>query len=167
MGYTHGKKWDEQKIINTLTKVKNALYIDRMPSKSEVEEYCGDKSLSCAVSKHGGWAYFSKVMGLPMKNSCTTFGDENEQFIIEKIKSLGYDAIKTKVRHPYDILVNGIVKIDVKSAHLYKRDGREPVYSFAINNEQPKCDIFICVAIKDDGEDIYVIPSHFIKQHQL
>jgi hypothetical protein len=144
------------------------LNLDRLPSKSEVKFIVGNESLANAITRHGGWKYFSEKLNLPMKKSCSSFGDENEDYILNLLIEMGYDAIKTKPRHPYDILVNGIVKIDVKSSHsipskVYMMDE----FVFSINNTQPKCDIFIFIKVFDNKKDIFVIPSHFIKQSQL
>jgi hypothetical protein len=139
-----------------------------MPSKSDIEFVTGNKALGNAITKHGGFEYFRKFLGLDPKESCTLTGDKNEYYIMEVLKNKGYEVEKTKPRHPYDILVNGIVKIDVKSSNPFP----SKVYKmnecvFAINNYQPKCDIFIFVTLINNKKDVYIIPSHFIKQSQL
>lgn len=169
MGYTHGKRWSESEIIKGILGVKDALGTEYMPSKSEMETVTGNKGLSNAVSRYGGVKYFRKLLNLEQKESCSLTGDINEYYIMEILKNKGFYVEKTKPRYPYDLLINGIVKIDVKSANpILSKVHEMNEFVFAINNIHPKCDLFIFVTQFPDGKrDEYIIPSHLIKQTQL
>jgi hypothetical protein len=168
MGYTHGVKWTEESIIDGILGVKNTLGIEYMPSKKEMASVTGNKKLSCAMTKHGGHIYFRDLLGLEEKESCSKLGDENEMYVMDLLKEKGYKPRKTPPRHPYDILVNDIVKIDVKSSNVIpSRVKGINEFTFSINNEFPKCDLFVFITILGDNRDLYIIPSKYIMQSQL
>jgi len=54
MGYTHGTRWDNQKIESEIKKVMRCLGIDRMPSRSEIEQVTGNNSLLVRQQRHQG-----------------------------------------------------------------------------------------------------------------
>lgn len=168
MGYTHGSKWNEELILEGILGVKNALGIDYMPSKKDMLTHTGNKGLSCAVTRHGGCTYFRDLLMLDDKDSCSKTGDENENYIMTILKEKGYKPRKTPPRHPYDILVNDVLKIDVKSANpILSKVKQMNEFVFSINNEFPKCDLFIFVTQFIDRKEIYIIPSSFVMQSQL
>ena len=51
MGYTHGKKWTKEEIEKSILKVVDEYELNRMPSRSEVESFFGDTSLTNAISR--------------------------------------------------------------------------------------------------------------------
>ena len=67
---------------------------------------------------------------------------------------------RTGVRFPYDILVNGKTKIDVKASRLFK--GRTGFfYTFNLESKYPKCDFYIayCINERDIAEKVLIIPA--------
>ncbi|WP_252233748.1 hypothetical protein [Clostridium sp. ZS1] len=68
-------------------------------------------------------------------------------------------------KHPYDLLVNDNVKIDVKSSNKYLSSAGWNSYSFNLEKFNPTCDIYIIYCIQD--EKLLIIPSKFLKQTQL
>lgn len=54
MGYTHGKKWNDEKIKQHVLKVIESNNLDRMPSQKECITYYGDCSLANAVARRYG-----------------------------------------------------------------------------------------------------------------
>ena len=84
---------------------------------------------------------------------------ENE--IKKLLENIGFRCELTSVRHPYDILVDDCVKIDVKSAKRSKVVESD-VFSFRLAKKQPTCDIYVAVCLDDKQaiEKIYVIPAH-------
>lgn len=157
MGYTHGKQWD----IDIIKEEVLNLSIDGvMPSFKEMDVATGSKALSCAVSKHGGYKYFADLLGLKIKNSETSLGRDYEIFCLFEIENrLGYIVDHMSMRHPYDLLVENVVKIDVKASHLV--NNKNGVYfTFNLGKKAPTCDIYICCCIdNDEVKKIYVIPS--------
>lgn len=156
----------ERQILDMITELKTALCIDYMPTKSEMLTFYKNTTLANAVTKKGGHKYFANLLGLKLKKSCSQMGDASEEFIKEVLEKQGYDVKRTPPRHPYDLLVENLVRVDVKSANpMLSRVEMKKQYVYSINNEFPKCDVFIFV--KKDKKEIYVIPSNFIRQSQL
>ncbi|WP_024834135.1 hypothetical protein [Ruminiclostridium josui] len=120
MGYTHGIKWTDQEIENEIKNVINALCIERMPTRKETEIVTKSNSLNCAICrtyKYSGWA---KRLGLSIGNdSDTWFGKMYEEKATNSLMLLGYKVERMPTKHPYDLLLNDAIKIDVKAAKPY------------------------------------------------
>lgn len=159
MAYSHGTKWNDEKIKEKILEVKDGLGIDRMPSRKETEQFYNDNCLSSAISHRRGWRHYAKELGLEIKKSETEFGKTNESLIDTLLKQKGYSTQRMPQNHPYDILINNNIKIDVKASRLYKGKNGS-FYAFNLEKEHPTCDVFILVAINDDNnKKIYVVPS--------
>lgn len=150
--------------------VKNGIYytmkyhgISRMPTHAEMCEAFGDTSLSNKVNKTGGSRRWASELGLDSVECETTFGQMVEEIVKEKLEELGFSCQLTGTKHPYDILVNECVKIDVKAARKSKVRTSD-VYSFRTAKTQQTCDIYIAACISDgiDIEKYYIIPSHVV-----
>ena len=46
MGYTHGVQWDDEKIKREIIKVKDALKLNRMPTRGEMRAELGNDCLT-------------------------------------------------------------------------------------------------------------------------
>lgn len=158
MAYSHGIKWNDEKIKEKILEVKDGLGIDRMPSRKETEQFYNDNRLASAISHRRGWRHYANELGLEIKKSETEFGKINESFVDTLLKQKGYSTRRMPQNHPYDILLNDNIKIDVKASRLY-RGKNGSFYAFNLEKEYPTCDVFILVAIKDDNKKIYVVPS--------
>lgn len=166
MGYSHGENWDNKSIETEIKKVMKALNIDRMPSNSEVKSAMGNCSLSNKISRTGGFAYWANNMGLELKESGTSLGNEWEFIIKDKLQSRGYIVDKMTVKYPYDLLINKCVKIDVKSSNFVKDYN---YYTFNLEKKYPTCDIFICIGLKDDvvKKELIIPSKHLTGMTQL
>lgn len=165
MGYSHGKKWDENEILETLKEMVQKLGMDTMPTHSEMDKYFGSASVSNAVSKHGGTKHFAKLLSLPIKQCESKFGDKVEDYCILQIQDiLQLSCEKTRPRFPYDILVERSVKIDVKSSRLFENYGNTKYYSFNLEKKDQTCDVFVfyCINQKDEVEKTFIIPSYVL-----
>lgn len=165
MGYSHGKKWDEQEIINAIKKVVEQHDMDTMPTHSELDEHYGSTSVSNAISKHGGSRYFAKLLGLQIKTSETKFGEVLEDYCALEIQQrLGLICDKTNSRYPYDILVNRTVKVDVKAGRQFDNYGGAKYYTFNIEKKEQTCDVFVfyCMNSNDEIKKTLVIPSYVL-----
>lgn len=166
MGYSHGRKWTEEMIEEKICDVQNGLSINHFPTHSEMNNFIGNKSLSQAISKHGGTEYWSNKMCIPIKKSETEFGEKYESYAINDIfEHTGLLSIHTNSHHAYDILTNECVKIDVKASmeNILKSNDTH-YYSFNLEKKQPTCDIFILYCVNPDLS-IYktiIIPSALI-----
>lgn len=169
MGYTHGRKWSHSDICNEIYKVMNTLNIKRMPSAPECNLVTGNAALSSVITKRGGFDWIAKHLRLEQSECETRLGRNTEKIIKEMIEKLGYTVEQMSIKHPYDLLVNGNVKIDVKASNKYLSKDKWTSYSFNLEKASPTCDIYIIVCINKDKsyERILVIPSKFLKQTQL
>lgn len=160
MGHTHGTQWTEQKIKAAVLEVVEKLELDRMPSKSEMEEYYGDAALTNKLAKGGGLYHYANIYGLPIKQSETQFGLKYERMVRDILIVQGHDAEITSTKCPYDILVNKRVKVDVKVGRIV-RSAPSPYYTFGLAKTVQTCDIYVAVTLdkNDSVHKIYIIPA--------
>lgn len=156
MGYARGIQWTDELIATEVMKVANQFNPPRMPSNSEAIVMTGSHALSNAISKHGGYKYWAVRLGLEQKKTDTKLGVEGEKHIAEELFRRGYTVEMTSARHPYDILVNGCVKVDVKTANISYVRGY-PIHSYRLAKGQPTCDFYVMYEV--DTEKVYVVPS--------
>lgn len=160
MGYNgKGKKWSDQAIINEIINVTKILNIKYMPSKSEMDLALGNSALSNAINKRGGFKVWANKVNLKMKSSDTKLGDEWEYKIKNVLEEMGYKVDKMSTRHPYDLLINDNIKIDIKVSNLTKYN----YFTFNLSKPYHNCDIFICVCV-DENEILktLIIPSKIL-----
>lgn len=160
-------KWTEEKIKKELLESIKILSIDRMPTAEELKNL-GRNDLHCKVSrtkKYSGWA---EELGLELKESHTTIGQKYEKIISGKLEKLGYECLVTSTRHPYDLLINNSVKVDVKAANVHYLFGSR-AFTFGINKPLQTSDIYILVGVSEDKEieRVFVIPSHLLQMKTL
>ncbi len=155
--------WTDEKIETEIMNISSALGIKRMPTSSELKTL-GRNDLHCKISrtkKYSGWA---EHLGLDRKQSETLMGQGYEDFITKELENQGHKVERMSTKHPYDLLINDTVKVDVKAGKSYIMRGSR-VHSFGINKKDQTCDIYIVLAIdeKDAIERTFIIPSHFLK----
>lgn len=163
MGYAHGTAWSEELIREKILEVVSGLELDRMPSRKEVEFFCKNGSLSNAISRNGGWYHWAEKLCFDVKESETWLGKRHEKEIQEVLISLGYETARMSQNFPYDLLVDGCIKIDVKASKLY-RGVAGSFYSVNLEKAYSTCDIYIIRLLSDDGkaEKTLVLPSKFV-----
>lgn len=161
MGYTHGNKWTDELITKEILNVKNVLNLDRMPSRSEIVLAVGN-GLSIIIGRRGGYKYWAEKLNLDIKDSETKLGKEYETKIAELLKNKGYEVERMSMKHPYDLLVNQNIKVDVKISNLY-RGPKGNFHTFNLEKYNHNCDLFICVCVTDEEiVKTLVIPSKFL-----
>lgn len=93
-------------------------------------------------------------------------GQEAEHFVSGKLSELGIDNKLMPLKHPFDILVNGSIRVDVKSAYTTVKTNpriKSPQYHFVDRKGGVGCDYFVCVIWLT--KDSYIIPAHLMKRH--
>lgn len=163
MGYAHGTRWTDELIKEKILEVKNALELDRMPSRSECENYYHSTSLTNAISKRCGWYKLAEELGLPIKESETLFGKRHEIIAAEMLQAEGFEVRRMHQNFPYDLLVDDCVKVDVKASKLYTGKNGS-FYAFNLEKDFATCDFFVLFAVGTDGEieRTMIIPSSFV-----
>lgn len=169
MGHTHGTKWTSEMVKEEIFKVMTALGIERMPSRSEIESITGNASLTCKISKSGGFYYWADKLGLDRKESGTLLGNKYEYIIKDELTTKGYSVEKMSIKHPYDLLINENIKVDVKVAKPYITPDNSRYHTFNLYDGVPTCDIYIATSLdeNDEIEKVFVIPSKYANKTQL
>ncbi len=162
MTHEYGTPWTEDEIKQGIFEAMKILNIDRMPSSGETISALDYNGLSMAIQRNGGFKHWAKKLSLDTKTSETSLGQEYEEYVLELLRNKGYEVERMSVKHPYDILANQNIKIDVKVSNLYK-NSVSGYYTFNLEKHNHNCDLFICVCVTD-GEIIktLVIPSKFL-----
>ena len=163
MGYTHGKKWKDGEVEETLLEIVNTLKLDHFPTKREMIDFYGNNSLAQKVTRTGGSKYYAERLNLKIVDCESEFGSYFEELAIDEILfNTGFSSLHTNIRYPYDILTNGNIKIDVKASKKVKnKNVNLPYHSFNLEKREPTCDIFIFYCLDDDLkiEKRIIIPS--------
>lgn len=165
MGWSHGERWDKEKIKQGIEKVITILQLNRFPSSSEIKGVNKSGALHNAIVRNGGYKYWAELFGLEFKDSETKLGKNFEDYATKQIKELfGFDVKQMSMKHPYDLLVEGQVKIDVKVAFPTIINGGR-VHAFCLHKEFATCDLYIIFALDESGqvERQFIIPSHELK----
>lgn len=152
-------KWNNEKIENEIKAMLEDTKIKYFPAKNEIDEYYGDTCLSNAIAKTYGFRGWSEIFNLPRKDSSVKLGNAWEYRIMDYLISKGYDIEKMSYKHPYDLLINEYIKVDVKVSKLFNADS--PYHSFDLGSSNHNCDIFILITLDEDEnpERVLIIPS--------
>ena len=163
------KFWVKEQMLNDLNYMIKESGIKRMPTRSEVDKFYGNTRLSNAISKKSAWYSIAKELGLSLKDCDTNFGVMFERIAENELIYMGYEVEKTTQNHPYDLLINGAVKVDVKVSKMYKgKNGN--FYSFNLEKRMATCDIYLLYMASEKNEiiDRLIVPSKFVmKQTQI
>lgn len=161
-------KWTDELIEKGILEAMKQLNLDRMPTGDELKDV-GMNALHCKISrtqKYSGWA---ERLGLELKSGSTTRkGTAYEDYVMTWIESYGFSVERTTHRHPYDLMIDESVKIDVKVSSPYtSKNGTKHI--FAGMKGKPTCDIFVLVALDAENNPlkIYVVPSHRLPQQTI
>ena len=163
MGYTTGTQWTKDKIKNEIIEVMKTLIIERIPTSVEMKKVTKDSRLINAVRRHGGYLCWATEINTTQSECTTRTGLEGEVLIKSILEDKQYQVDKMSVKHPYDLLVNGNIKIDVKVSNKYK--GK--YYSFNLEKANPTCDLYVFICIHGEEKEFLVIPSKFLHQTQI
>lgn len=162
VGYSHGKKWDEKQIADAILLIVRENHMNTFPTHSEMEQFYGNKALSVRVSRTGGTRYWASKLNLRIKQCESEFGNEYELRAIQDIfENTGLTAIQTKPRYPYDLFVDGQIKVDVKASKQIFTNCHTWQNTFHLEKVKPTCDIFVLYCLDKDGIFIkrLIIPS--------
>ena len=156
--------WNYAKIKIEIIEVMKALDLKRVPTSVEIQKITKNSKLINAIRRHGGFEFWSRQVGDHQSKCTTRTGLDGEMKIKKILEDKGYLVEKMSVKHPYDLLVSGNVKIDVKTSNIYKSECGE-YYTFNLEKKNPTCDIYIMFC--KQSNKILVIPSKFLHQTQM
>lgn len=156
-------KWTNENIKNAVMDVVNTRGLDHMPSVAEMKEFYGNNKLTNAITQHGGQIKWAGILGLDIKQSETQFGQIYEKYVSDLLTAKGFKCEMTGTRCPYDILVDGYVKVDVKASKITSIKGYD-AYSFRLAKAMPTCDVYILVGVdRFENKKVFIVPAHEVK----
>lgn len=157
-------KYSEDWVVKEIEKIMATLNINHMPSRSEIEAVTKSTKLVNLIIRTGGFRAWAEKLNLKIKGSETEFGYMYEKLTQKHIADMGYSAELTPVKFPYDILVDGVTKLDVKAGREYHCPTGTSWYSFNLEAVYPKCDFLVVYCIGTIKVDrTYIIPAHVLR----
>lgn len=161
--------WTHELIKKEILSVMESLNLKRMPSNSEILNVRKKSDLSNAIRRSGGFYGWAERLGVPIKESETKTGDTYELLASSILISKGYLVRRMSVRHPYDLLVNDGIKVDVKVSRAYMLKGVSLVNTVGLSKEFATCDLYVVFLLDENGnlDRTMVIPGHEVKHKYL
>lgn len=151
MGHSHGKQWTEAAIESALSWYVSAF--GRMPSVPELNALGAGQlaNQACRTLGMRGWA---DRLGAEPKDSETRMGQRWEAYVFTMLVGEGFNVSRQTTKAEFDLLVNGSIRVNVKSARWNEYPTKTGVcsgYFFGIGKSWERCDLFALVA--DDGSE--------------
>lgn len=143
--------WDEEKIILEIQSLRE---IPGFFFSSSYLRKINRNDILCAITRNGGFYKFSKLLKLPLAKSDTSFGWEGEREITDILLKKGYDVQKQNTKHPFDLLIDKLLRIDVKTAR--KATYGESTGWFYRIGKSISADLIITYQF--DTKDFYLLP---------
>ena len=151
-------QWNDQLIEAALFELIQKF--NRMPSANELYEL-GRGDLANVIARRGGFKKWSDKMGAEQKGTESHLGLEVQAKVGRALRARGYKVDEMTTKHPFDLLVNDRLRIDVKSSRHHRYAGSVTGYIFGISKREPTCDLYILCCLSDEGRILekYFIPS--------
>lgn len=167
MGNTHRKKWTEETIKAELSTLINSKGTLTMPTLREMNISTGDCALSNAVTKSGGVRRWAATLGVPLSHSNTEKGWEGEARAKAILERQGFTVERMSTRHPFDLLVNDVAKVDVKCAKPHTFACGAQAYCYNLEKKIPTCDFFMLIAEGREKGEVFIVPASNMRQTQV
>jgi len=159
--------WTENLIKENIMNIVKILDISHMPTRNEIRGVTGNDALTNKISKTDGYYGWAKKLDLPIKNNDTLTGKLGEKLAAELLRNRGYEVLQMCQNHPFDLLINQSVKVDVKYANLYHGPGGN-FYSFSLRKKYSSCDVYLLISNNDaDEKSIFILPAKDAVQLQI
>jgi hypothetical protein len=109
-------RWTDEIISAELHAI--AATLGHLPSAGELRDR-GRNDLCCAITRSGGLIKWSERLNIPRLASDSDFGWQGEAESMSLLSAHGFNVSKPEgVKAPFDILVNDILRVDVKTANF-------------------------------------------------
>jgi hypothetical protein len=145
-------RWSDDLIKTQLLEIYSTL--GRMPTNSDLASW-RKGNLSNAIVSRGGFLFWASKLGIPRVFSDSDVGWLGEEEVSSILTSKGYLISQRKaMKTPYDIIVNGLIRIDVKSAK-YAEYGASTGWFYRVGKDV-QSDI-VCF-FQMDTKDMYFVP---------
>jgi hypothetical protein len=111
-------KWTDAMIADRI--MENYRNTGKFPTNAYLQE-TGQNNLSCAIVRAGGFPKWSERLGIPREHSDSDTGWDGEIEVAKILREQGFTVDRpSAVKNPYDLLVNDILRVDVKTAKFAK-----------------------------------------------
>jgi hypothetical protein len=137
-----------------------AASIGRMPSNSYLLQ-SGMSWLSNWIARNGGFVEVAARLNLQREHSDSDTGWQGEKEVQAILECNGFEVQRSQqVKSPFDLLIDGVVKVDVKTSSLTTRQNSQSGGSvtgwFYRIGKMPQADIVALFCM--DSKDIFLIP---------
>lgn len=145
-------KWSAEKIEKDLKEIYDRY--GKFPSSPFLQKM-GRNDLSCKIVKTGGFEFWASKLGLKREHSDSDTGWDGEKSLIRILIEKGFSCkAADHLRCPYDLRVNSLLRIDVKSTN-YAEYGVCKGWFYRIGKDA-QSDV---IALHElDTKDTYFIP---------
>lgn len=124
------------------------------PSNSDLVKL-GRGDIANQITRKGGFVAWAERMGFRRKDSESDKGWGGEKECLEILTKLGFSVSKSeRVRSPYDILVGGCVRVDVKTAR-YAEYGPCRGWFYRVGKIQTSD---LLMLFQEDTKEAYYLP---------
>lgn len=148
------KKWSDKDIAQGIVDVHRETGV--FPTVSLLKAR-GQNDLACAIVRGGGFMEWANRLGMEREASCSDMGWDGEMKVMQILAERWPNVTRpTAVKCPFDLLVNGVLRIDVKTAKIAMY-GSCTGWFYRIG-KMPQADI-VALYQSDNGH-VYWIPWH-------
>lgn len=160
---TTKRRWTDDAIAKALTSIAKD---GEMPSSA-----CMGTSVSNAVNRHHlGFKGWAERLGLKRRRSTTNIAYDHEVKVKTALEQMGHSVELTRNKCPYDLLVNGSIKVEVKYARPSNCNG-SVYHIFHLGPLGAWRDfdvaVFICLSREYDEIATYIIPAEHVQQQTV
>lgn len=144
-----------------------ALVGGRMPSANELRAH-GYGSLPSRLTRTGGMLVWAERLGLASSKDAHSpeFGERWEEYVTAVLRTHHYAAEPQRRHAPFDILVGGNLRVDVKASR-YHDYGAVRGFTFWLGKCWQKCDVFALVKVDGPTPAILWVPSSEAQQQTI
>jgi hypothetical protein len=117
------RTWSTAEVEAEATRLASTL--GHFPTNSELRAI-GRNDLAMQITRRGGFAEMAKRLGIDRIESASDLGWDGERAVCERLTARGFSVTGSRgVRSPYDLIVDGVVRVDVKTAArtTYRHNG--------------------------------------------
>jgi hypothetical protein len=155
------RRWTEE-VVEVGLRVA-AERVGRMPIHRELIEM-GASDLANAITRTGGYRGWARRLELAEKAGSTHWGRQIEEQVAAWLRDHGFAVECLGAQAPYDLVVGGCVRLDVKSALWASFPRREggfcQGYFFRLAKKIPTCDLYVLCPVDEQNQIVerYFVP---------
>jgi len=155
-------KWSDNLLAAEIRKYSDGVH---MPNSKDLR-LSEQNRLVCAISRHPlKWRWWASRLGLALKRSNTQRSYEQEQNIASMLRRTGHTASLTPAKCPHDILVDGAVRVEVKIARKFLKQGH--IFCFGRADREFDFAVLVCVDASDHPIRTLILPASRCRQQTI